>query len=139
MIGAIAGDIIGSIYEFENSKTTEFPLFQKTCFFTDDSILTIALADTLINKKNYADVMKEYYWRYPDAGYGGSFIKWAKADKPEPYNSWGNGAAMRISSVAWAFDTIEEVLAQTARITPHLLTTTRRESRGRKPQPVKNV
>ena len=117
MIGAIAGDIIGSIYEFENSKTTEFPLFQKTCFFTDDSILTIALADTLLNKKNYADVLKEYYWRYPDAGYGGSFIKWAKASKPEPYNSWGNGAAMRISPVAWAFNAIEEVLEQAVHYT----------------------
>lgn len=117
MIGAIAGDIIGSIYEFENIKTLEFPLFQKNCFFTDDTVLTIALADALLHKKNYADMMKEYYWRYPNAGYGGSFIKWAKASKPEPYNSWGNGAAMRISPVAWAFDTIEEVLEQAAHYT----------------------
>jgi ADP-ribosylglycohydrolase len=110
MIGAITGDIIGSVYEWNNIKTTEFELFSPRCFFTDDSVLTVALADAILNNRNYADVMREYYCRYPKAGYGGMFHQWAKNSNAQAYNSWGNGAAMRISPVGYAFDTLDEVL-----------------------------
>lgn len=111
MLGAITGDIVGSPYEFDNIKTTEFLLLdEKRCFFTDDSVLTIALADAILHDKNYADTMRAYYRRYPDASYGGSFHSWARNPDSLAYNSWGNGAAMRISPVAYAFDTLEGVL-----------------------------
>jgi len=111
MIGAIAGDIIGSIYEWNNIKTKDFNLFSADCFFTDDSILTIALAEAILNDADYAQLLRQYYQRYPDAGYGGMYRRWAASDGSEPYNSWGNGAAMRISSVGFAFDNLGDVLA----------------------------
>lgn len=117
MIGAIAGDIIGSIYEFHNIKTTEFALFSPGCRFTDDSVLTIALADTLLNHKDFASTLKEYCLAYPDAGYGERFLNWATSDDREPYHSWGNGAAMRISPVGYAFSTLEETLRQAEKYT----------------------
>ena len=110
MIGAIAGDIIGSVYEWNRIKTKEFPLFSPRCFFTDDSVLTIALADTILTGVDYGKKMKEYYRRYPNAGYGGMFHSWAQGRDSQPYNSWGNGAAMRISPVGFAFDSLELVL-----------------------------
>jgi ADP-ribosylglycohydrolase len=111
MIGAITGDIIGSMYEFDNIKTTEFPLFNpQQCLFTDDSVLTIALAESILYQKDYAETMKAYFRRYLDAGYGHRFFVWAFNDEQAPYNSWGNGAAMRISPVGYAFNTLEEVL-----------------------------
>lgn len=110
MIGAIAGDIIGSVYEWKPIKTKQFPLFHPHCFFTDDSVLTVALADSILHKQSYEILMKEYYFRYPDAGYGGFFHKWARSTSSKPYNSWGNGAAMRISPVGFAFHTLDEVL-----------------------------
>ena len=112
MLGAIAGDIIGSIYEFSPVKTTEFPLFSPSCAFTDDTVLTVALADAILHGKDYAAEMKDYYRRYPDRGYGGSFHRWARSRDSQPYNSWGNGAAMRISPAGFAYDTLEEVLAR---------------------------
>lgn len=117
MIGAITGDIIGSIYEFNNIRTTEFLLFSERCFFTDDSVLTIALADAILNDKNYADTMRAYYSRYPYAGYGASFNRWVSTPNGLPYNSWGNGAAMRISPVGYAFNSLEEVLYKTQQYT----------------------
>ncbi len=117
MIGAIAGDIIGSVYEWDNIKTKQFDLFSPNCFFTDDSVLTIALADAILNDLDYAAVMKSYYQKYPDAGYGGMFHRWAQSEESQPYNSWGNGAAMRISPVGFAFDTLEEVLAKAQQYT----------------------
>ncbi len=117
MIGAIAGDIIGSIYEWDNIKTKQFDLFSPNCFFTDDSVLTIALADAILNDLDYAAVMKSYYQKYPDAGYGGMFHRWAQSEESQPYSSWGNGAAMRISPVGFAFDTLEEVLAKAQQYT----------------------
>jgi ADP-ribosylglycohydrolase len=110
MIGALAGDIIGSVYEWHNIKTTEFPLFSDNCFFTDDSVLTVALADTLLHGGDYPDVMVEYFNRYPDAGYGGRFASWASHTDRQPYNSYGNGSAMRISPVGFAFNTLDLVL-----------------------------
>jgi len=112
MIGAIAGDIIGSIYEFHNIKTTDFPLFSPGCRFTDDTVLTVALADSLLNYADYTDKLKEYYHRYPFAGFGGYFTKWAISSDRKPYDSWGNGAAMRISPVGYAYETLEETLKE---------------------------
>jgi ADP-ribosylglycohydrolase len=112
MIGAVAGDIIGSVYEGNNIKTKRFELFSPSCFFTDDSVLTIALADAILTSRDYGSVMKSYYHRYPNAGYGGLFHQWARSAQSKPYNSWGNGAAMRISPVGFAFNNLEEVLAK---------------------------
>ncbi len=112
MIGAIAGDIIGSVYEWANIKTKDFPIFADRCIFTDDSILTIALADTILTGTPYAENLKTFYRWYPDGGYGGSFHRWARSRHSEPYNSWGNGAAMRISPVGYVFDDLETVLAE---------------------------
>jgi ADP-ribosylglycohydrolase len=117
MLGAIAGDIIGSVYEWGNIKTKKFPLFSPECFFTDDSVLTIALADTLLSGTPYSQNLRRYYRDYPDCSYGRSFHQWAKNPSSGPYNSWGNGAAMRISPVAWAFDDIETVLTKASEST----------------------
>src|SRR4051794_15369722 len=106
MLGAIAGDIIGSIYEMANIKTTDFPLFHEYCRFSDDTVLTVALADSLLNGTSFVDLLKRYYWAYPKAGYGGMFHRWAQSDDPQPYNSYGNGSAMRVSPVGYAFDTL---------------------------------
>ena len=110
MIGAIAGDIIGSIYECRNIKTTRFPLFHPMCRFTDDTVLTVALAESILHGTPYVDLLKAYYRAYPKAGYGGTFHRWAQSEDSGPYNSWGNGSAMRVSPVGFAFDTIEDVL-----------------------------
>ncbi len=112
MIGAIAGDIIGSAYEWNNIKTKRFELFSPVCRCTDDSVLTIALADAILSNGDYVATMKSYCRRYPNAGYGGFFYRWAHSVDTQPYNSWGNGAAMRISPVGFAYDSLEEVLAK---------------------------
>jgi ADP-ribosylglycohydrolase len=117
MIGAIAGDIIGSVYEWNNIKTKQFDLFSPDCCFTDDTVLTVALAQSILTGADYASLMRAYYRRYPNAGYGGFFHQWAQAHKAQPYNSWGNGAAMRISSVGFAFNTLDEVLVRAAEYT----------------------
>jgi ADP-ribosylglycohydrolase len=110
MLGAITGDIIGSVYERHNIKTKNFSLFSSKCNFTDDSVLTVALADAILNDRDYGEIMKVYHSRYPSAGYGASFNRWAMSKQPGPYNSWGNGSAMRTSPVGYSFDTLEEVL-----------------------------
>jgi ADP-ribosylglycohydrolase len=112
MLGAIAGDVIGSIYEHRPIKTTRFPLFYPLCRFTDDTVLTVALADSILHGTDFVSLMKQYYRTYPRAGYGGSFQQWAQSERSDPYNSWGNGSAMRVSPVGFAFDTLEEVLEQ---------------------------
>lgn len=117
MIGAIAGDIIGSVYEWRNIKTKEFPLFSKQCFFTDDSILTIALADTILTGTPYVENLKRFYRRYPSGGYGETFVQWAAGSDTRPYNSWGNGAAMRIGPVGYAFDDLDTVLQKAREFT----------------------
>jgi ADP-ribosylglycohydrolase len=116
MIGAIAGDIIGSVYEARPIKRKDFPLFDSHCTFTDDSVLTVAVAWAILSKTSYRDAVWEIGRRYPYAGYGGSFIRWLMSDNPQPYNSWGNGAAMRVSPAGFAFDSIEQVMEQ-ARLT----------------------
>lgn len=107
MIGAIIGDIVGSVYEWHNIKTKEFPFFRDDCFFTDDTVMTAAVAEGLMNggsKDDFIDAMKKYGKMYPDAGYGGRFGAWLNSDTKEPYNSWGNGSAMRVSPVGWVMD-----------------------------------
>jgi ADP-ribosylglycohydrolase len=121
MLGAIAGDIIGSVYEGNNIKTKDFPLFNKKCHFTDDTVLTIAVADVILNagkllhNQKYIEKFKWYFRRYPHAGYGGSFRNWAKSNNIEPYNSWGNGAAMRVSPIGFAFNDLKTVLQEAQR------------------------
>lgn len=110
MLGAIAGDIIGSIYEHRNLKSTRFPLFHPRCRFTDDTVLTVALADSILHGDSFVHLMKAYYRLYPSAGYGGSFHQWARSERSDPYYSWGNGSAMRVSPVGFAFGTLQEVL-----------------------------
>ena len=112
MIGAIAGDIIGSVYEHHPIKTKEFSLFHPQCRFTDDTVLTVALADTLLTGTPYVANLKTYHDEYPDRGYGRSFRHWARSPSQTPYGSWGNGAAMRISPVGYAFDDLDTVLHQ---------------------------
>lgn len=117
MIGAIAGDIIGSVYEWHNIKTKEFTLFSPKCHFTDDSILTIALADSILTGTSYVNNLKKFYRLYPHGGYGGSFHRWAQSEGAEPYNSWGNGAAMRISPVGYAYNDLDTVLQKSKEFT----------------------
>ena len=112
MIGAIAGDIIGSVYERYPIKTKDFPLFHPRSRFTDDTVLTVAMADAILTGRSYQKSVHELGRRYPEAGYGGSFIAWLYSENPQPYNSWGNGAAMRVSPVGWAFNTEDEVLSE---------------------------
>ncbi|QNI02255.1 ADP-ribosylglycohydrolase family protein [Halomonas sp. SH5A2] len=112
MIGALAGDIIGSVYEHQPIKTTDFPLFQAASRFTDDSVLSVAVASAILDGTPYAEAVRELGRRYPNAGYGGSFIQWLAADDAGPYHSWGNGAAMRVSPVGFAFQDEADVLAQ---------------------------
>jgi ADP-ribosylglycohydrolase len=135
MLGAIIGDTVGSIYEFNNIKTTDFPLFSDDCRYTDDSIMTVAVADWLLNDESHSvqyliDTLVMYAHEYPCplGGYGGGFHHWlccpttvfeevrqddgsirkTMRQSREPYNSWGNGSAMRTSAVGWMFDSIEE-------------------------------
>ncbi|MCP4442477.1 MAG: hypothetical protein GY810_26525 [Aureispira sp.] len=117
MIGAIAGDIIGSVHERANIKQLDFQLFQKNSSFTDDTALTLAIADAILNEKPYALMVHNYGNTYSKRGYGGMFRKWLKTplDQIEPYNSFGNGSAMRVSPVAWAFKTIDRVLEEARR------------------------
>jgi ADP-ribosylglycohydrolase len=117
MIGSIAGDIIGSVYEWNRIKTKQFELFSPDCCFTDDSVLTVALAESILTGNDYVSLMKAYYQRYPDVSYGGMFHRWARASECAPYNSWGNGAAMRISAVGFAFNTLDEVLVRASEYT----------------------
>ncbi len=110
MLGTIAGDIIGSVYEARPIKTTNFPLFHPLCRFTDDTVLTVALADSLMHGSPFVGLLKHYYRAYPHAGYGGSFHQWARSADSRPYNSWGNGSAMRVSPVGFASATLDDVL-----------------------------
>lgn len=112
MIGAMLGDIIGSVYEFEPIKRIDFPLFSKGSSYTDDTIMTLAVMDWLVNKTDLTQTMQRYGRMYPCpvGGYGSGFSKWLKAENPQPYNSWGNGSAMRVSAIGWAFQTLDETV-----------------------------
>ena len=128
MLGAVAGDTIGSVYEFDNIKTTEFPLFIRGSRFTDDSVMTLAVARALVesydgvtfSKSVLVDAMQEYGKRLPNAGYGRMFYRWLREKAPEPYNSYGNGSAMRVSPVGWVTDDVahaERLAKMTAEVT----------------------
>jgi ADP-ribosylglycohydrolase len=115
MIGAIAGDIIGSVHEHTGTKSMDFDLFVAGSRFTDDTVLAVAVADCLLNGLDYVDAFHDYFSAYPNAGYGFRFFEWASAGNREPYNSYGNGSAMRVPAVGHAFDALDEVLGQAAR------------------------
>ena len=130
MIGALLGDMIGAPYEFDRgNKTKEFPLFSRNSQFTDDSVMTIAVAEALIDTFGQSDAeikeaiissMQKWGKRYPNAGYGGMFGRWLFAKEPKPYGSFGNGSAMRVSSVGWLYDDIDttrKMAALTAEVT----------------------
>ena len=119
MLGAIVGDIVGSIYEFANTKSTEFDMFTPWSSFTDDSVMTLAVAKWLAEDEAHTIhyliyCMQELENRYPNAGYGGNFSAWLREDEPQPYNSWGNGAGMRVSPVGLYAKTLDEALALAA-------------------------
>ncbi len=112
MIGAIAGDIIGSVYEHCGIKTKDFPLFVAESRFTDDTVLSVAVAEKLLHGGEYGALFHDYFHAYPHAGYGGAFVRWAGERRQLPYNSWGNGSAMRVSPVGFAGQSLEQVLAE---------------------------
>ena len=112
LYGALGGDIIGSCYEWHNVKTKDFPLFSSRSAFTDDSVLTIATADALLNHLGYLTAYRKWGTLYPHAGYGGSFRRWLACTDPRPYNSWGNGSAMRVSPVGFYCKSENEVLLE---------------------------
>ena len=112
MIGAIAGDMIGSVYEAHPIKTTTFPLFSAGSCFTDDTVLTVATALAILEKIDYGRAYRMLARAYPDRGFGAAFARWFQAEAAPPYNSWGNGAAMRVSPIGWAFDDEAQVLSE---------------------------
>lgn len=115
MLGALAGDIIGSIYERYPVKTKDFPLFDWRCHPTDDTVLTVAVADVLLHGGSYAERFRDYYWRHPEAGYGSSFQRWARSPDSQPYGSWGNGSAMRVSPIGFALNNLDMILVEAKR------------------------
>ena len=128
MLGSIIGDVIGSAYEYHNTKVEDFQLFTRNSGFTDDTVMTAAMADAILSRpvdgRNvlgpyignvgsfYASKLREWGQRYPDADYGGMFRAWLRDASAGPYNSFGNGSAMRVSPIGYAFDTMEEVLQE---------------------------
>ena len=112
MIGALAGDIIGSIFEHNPKKSVDFPLFSPYSRFTDDTVMSLAVARALLSDGDYGREMKLLGRAYPNAGYGGNFYHWLFEEEVRPYNSWGNGSAMRVSPVGFLFGTEEEVLRE---------------------------
>ena len=119
MLGAIIGDIVGSVYEFQNTKSTDFDLFTPWTKFTDDTVMTMAVAKWLVEDESHSLQGLVYYMqelgrKYPNAGYGGNFDAWLYRENPQPYNSWGNGAGMRVSPVGLYAKTLDEALALAA-------------------------
>lgn len=114
MLGAIIGDIVGSKYEFNNTFDYDFEMFSEGCGFTDDTICTVAIADAILNERSYQESLHDWCRRYPNpkGAYGGRFAAWVHSDNPQPYNSFGNGSAMRVSPVAWLFDDLSQVLEE---------------------------
>lgn len=129
MLGAILGDIVGSPFEFDhnNYKHKDFPLLSEKSNFTDDTVMTVAVARGLIAgqgdaQKTFVEVQHEMqYWgrKYPDAGYGGMFGQWLYAEHPQPYGSFGNGSAMRVAAAGWLFDTLDKTL-EMAKVTAEI-------------------
>lgn len=122
MLGAVIGDIVGSIYEFHNIKTKHFPLFKKNCFFTDDTVMTFAIYLAITDKKGNLEDNAIYYMQtlgqlYPHRGYGGMFASWLYSDDPKPYDSFGNGAAMRVSPCGFLAKTLDQAKELAYRVT----------------------
>jgi ADP-ribosylglycohydrolase len=118
MLGAIVGDVCGSAYEWDNLKTdrlSEIDLCQPACRFTDDTAMTVAVAEACLGDGDYVSAFKKWGRRYPDAGYGGRFHHWLFSESCEPYNSYGNGSAMRVSPISWLFNSLEKTLAEAKR------------------------
>ena len=111
MLGAMIGDIAGSKYEFNNTFDYDFEMFGEGCDFTDDTICTVAIADAILNGRSYQESLLDWCRRYPSpkGAYGGRFVQWIRSLDPQPYNSFGNGSAMRVSPVAWLFDDLSQV------------------------------
>lgn len=112
IVGAICGDIIGSVYEWERIKTKKFPLFSDESRFTDDTVMTIAVAEAFVKDRDYQSSMLRWGRKYPFCGYGGSFGEWLRSENPKPYDSYGNGSAMRVSPIGCVFHTPEETLRE---------------------------
>ena len=125
MLGAVIGDIVGSRFEWNNIKTKEFRLFDERCKFTDDSVMTLAIAKAILECSGDLELlpdqavkcMQDVGRHYPHCGYGGRFRRWIYTDDPQPYHSWGNGSAMRVSPVAWAARDMVECLAMSDAVT----------------------
>lgn len=120
MFGAITGDIIGSVFEGRSPESRQFPLLCPTSRFTDDTVMTLAIASAIRHRSSYAEALREWGRRYPQAGYGDRFGRWLRIDDAPPYRSYGNGSAMRVSAVGWAYDELNAVLLeaqQTALVT----------------------
>lgn len=115
MFGAIVGDIAGSTYERHSFKSECCPIFADGSTFTDDTVLTLATADHFIFGESYADEYRRFGRNYPHAGYGAGFRQWMLSRNPEPYNSWGNGSAMRVSPIAWVAEDLQWTLEEAAR------------------------
>ena len=115
MTGAIIGDIVGSRFEINNIKSKDFELFTEHCCFTDDTVMTIAIADCMLHSKDYTATVRAYGKAHPGAGYGGMFKDWIAGKIKEPYNSWGNGSAMRVSPIGFALEEEGKVLVEAKR------------------------
>ena len=115
MLGVIAGDVIGSRFEWEPTKATDFPLFHPLSSFTDDSVMTIATASAILRGTSFESTYLDFGRRYPRAGYGAGFYRWLFETSPRPYNSFGNGSAMRVAPVGYAYDGEESVLREAER------------------------
>lgn len=125
MLGAIIGDIVGSRFEWNNNKTKHFDLLNDKCFFTDDTVMTLAIAKAILHSKSdYSDLsslsikyMQEVGRNYPSCGYGGSFGLWVFSNNPKPYNSFGNGAAMRVSPVGFVAKSLDQAISLSKKVT----------------------
>jgi ADP-ribosylglycohydrolase len=119
MLGAVIGDIVGSVYEWNNVRHKDFgPLFHPKAFFTDDTVCTVAVADALVNERHAGEALKDWGLRYWDnGGWGGMFARWLQSPSLEPYNSFGNGAAMRVSPVGLLATSVEDVSVLSKRVT----------------------
>lgn len=125
MLGAIIGDIAGSRFEWHNIKTKDFELLSNLCYFTDDTVMSIAVAMAILESKKDISILRDEVVhtmqklgrKYPDAGYGGHFKLWIHEDNPQPYNSWGNGSAMRVSACGFSADSLEEAIALSRAVT----------------------
>lgn len=117
MLGALIGDVVGSIYEFHNHRSKEFTFLADKATFTDDSVCSVALASALLTDKDPSVELQDWCRRYPGVGYGGMFRRWIYSSPPKPYDSYGNGAAMRVSGAAWLAGSLDEALSLAAKIT----------------------